>query len=297
MLPKVDLDHPPVRLRINNYPLYTIKSGALSLSSSTTLSNLTESGNVALDEAGAYAYAIGHPPMSGVAISGYAIGSGSFVPLSGSPYTFFSSNVFYTPAWLQTAPASNFLYGTFLDSIGSGGAFGVIKKNADGTLGGFASGSPVPCAITSVILNFVVAAAEPTQTFVYYPCSGKIGSASIDPSTGAITATSVFVGGVRVAVDPSGKWLLTWINGSSTVDVLLIDPSTGALMEESNPQFPANGYVMAFDHTGRFLYVVNSGNNSTTAYSFDAGTGVLAPIQGATYATAQVPVAVTVAQP
>ena len=60
---------------------------------------------------------------------------------------------------------------------------------------------------------------------------------------------------------------------------------------------PVNGGSIAFDHTCRFLYVANSGNNSITVYAFDASTGLLNAISGATYPTAQVPVSIVVAQP
>jgi 6-phosphogluconolactonase (cycloisomerase 2 family) len=66
-------------------------------------------------------------------------------------------------------------------------------------------------------------------------------------------------------------------------------------MQESNHVFPANGGSMAFDHTGRFLYMANSMNNTITVYDFDANTGLLT--EGASYATGQSPVSIVVAQP
>jgi DNA-binding beta-propeller fold protein YncE len=79
------------------------------------------------------------------------------------------------------------------------------------------------------------------------------------------------------------------------VDVYAIDAASGALSSAPVQQqaVGASPNAIAFDSTGKFMYVANSGSNNISAFSFN-GTA-LQPI--GTFPAGQAPVSVAVVKP
>ena len=96
----------------------------------------------------------------------------------------------------------------------------------------------------------------------------------------------------KAVVDPTGQFLYVVNNGASApspVDGVygftIIDQSSGALkaigtagvplLSDSSVPALSNPVDVLMDHQGKYLYVVNSGNNTVNAYSIDPTSGVL----------------------
>lgn len=143
-----------------------------------------------------------------------------------------------------------------------------------------------------------------------------IGMAVVNSSTGKIEKVydafvpSSGVGLYPVAIDYSNKWLAA-SDGKGKIYMLAINQSTGKLSELPNHAFnvdantvnppfaPQIANSVAFDHTGKFLYVAQTNNNKNVvaAFAFDAKTGtVKLPALGA-QGTGPSPTSVVVAEP
>jgi 6-phosphogluconolactonase (cycloisomerase 2 family) len=157
-------------------------------------------------------------------------------------------------------------------------------------------GSPVSLTIPSGFSSITQMAVNPTGTLLYagYRFATKLGedgavaAFSIDPSSGALTAIPGSPFSVRgapysVAIDASGRFLI--VSGSEAtvahcLDVLSIDPGTGALASLPGSPFVGCGAVAA-DPSEPFVY---AGNGSEAAaaevlvLSLDQTTGALALI-------------------
>jgi 6-phosphogluconolactonase (cycloisomerase 2 family) len=85
-------------------------------------------------------------------------------------------------------------------------------------------------------------------------------------------------------------------NGNGAIAAWKFLPGIGTLTPVAGSPFPAgvNPGTIAFDHTGRYAYVVDKASNQLLAYGVDPGSGALTPLSGSPYATGASPSAVAV---
>jgi 6-phosphogluconolactonase (cycloisomerase 2 family) len=93
---------------------------------------------------------------------------------------------------------------------------------------------------------------------------------------------------ISVAVDPAGKFAYVANNGTNSVSAYAINASTGALTRidcgggagcnVEDFTAGASPWSVTVDPTGKFAYVANLSSASISAYSINAGTGVLTGI-------------------
>lgn len=297
--------------------LYNVTStGSLSLSSTMPMSG---DSSVALDPSGISAYANGGTQSdSNGTVSGFSAKSGSLAAMPGSPYLFSisggSNPVSANP--IVVDPAGKFLYMGSITPENEhtpAGSFGMASRSNDGSLSAFTT------ANGCISAGSVAVASEPGMDLVFASCvddwSGQywIGSMSVDQATGNITATGAFTDPtntalfVGLAADPSGKWLAATDVNNNTVHILAIDATSGVLTDSPDHDFPAGTgpSAVAFDRTGKFVYVINggfrtsgaAGSNNLSAYLFNAATGMLTQLSGSPYQTGQSPSAIAIAQP
>jgi len=129
---------------------------------------------------------------------------------------------------------------------GSSGVFYVLnQKTQEIAAFSFASGSTTPTAVGSVIslagTGPECMAITHTGGFLYIGTDTGIYGFSVDSTTGALTALAsgqalvqspVF----RIAVDPSGNWLLTAATGVSQLVAYQLDSTTGGLLNNGSTQ-------------------------------------------------------------
>lgn len=117
------------------------------------------------------------------------------------------------------------------------------------------------------------------------PSSDNINVLNADPSTAALTAAagSPFTGtsGVEAAaIHPAGEFLAA--GGGATILVYPLDPVTrfpGASVGAGSSSSTVSG--LAFDPTGRFLYVIDDGADELQAFGVNPSTGALSAIGSA----------------
>jgi len=205
---------------------------------------------------------------------------------------------------------------------GGGGATGGVAafvyvldfNNGQGTMSGYAldSSSGTLALLAGSPFNNTgggFAAAVDRMNHVLYVTSTLANSISPIPvsmATGALPAPSgqYFTGGgpIAVAVDPGGRFVYTANEGDNDVSVFSIGG-----VSASNPVLtPLGGspfsvgrtpYAIATDPSGNFVYVANRDDSTVSAFSVDAGTGVLTEIPGSPFPLVswdQLPVSLTV---
>jgi 6-phosphogluconolactonase (cycloisomerase 2 family) len=98
-------------------------------------------------------------------------------------------------------------------------------------------------------------------------------------------------------VDPYGRFLYVTDTGDSTATPAIpttiyafqISPTDGSLTAVAGSPFTANlngAFSLVADHSGQYLYAMNNGNGTVSAYQIDQTTGALAPLTtGATITT------------
>lgn len=254
--------------------------------------------------------------------------------LPGSPTNFFDFQTAngFLPLGLSVSPSSKFLYATFskisaFNDVGDG-QLGVLSLLLDGGIGGFVSEPTPGCLGPNISGGFriLLAATLKSETALYYECvkgagvnvpgTPVIGMALVNSATGKIEKVyDAFVppsgvGLYPVAVDYSNKWLAA-SDGAGKIYMLSISQSTGKLSELANhafnvdanavnPQFsPQTANNVAFDHTGRFLYVAqeNKNKNVVAAFAFNPKTGTIKLPALGTQGTGPAPTSVVVAEP
>jgi 6-phosphogluconolactonase (cycloisomerase 2 family) len=134
---------------------------------------------------------------------------------------------------------------------------------------------------------------------------GSVSGYSIDAATGVLTqmagnAWGTPANSVLAGVHPNGKfvYLKHPFSGATTgngLSAFVIDAATGALTRVAGSPFDsgANPGAVAFDPSGKYLYVGHSAPAGTTfqirAYEVDAVTGALTAVTGGPVATNQFP--------
>jgi YD repeat-containing protein len=175
---------------------------------------------------------------------------------------------------LALDPAQKFLYAAGSQFV-SGNTSYILSayavNSADGSLTPV-TGSPYPLAA-----NANVVLTDPSGKFVYAASgsvnnpTGSISGFSIDRATGALTpipGSPFTTAGAPLAIliHASGKYLFATNyhqNVAATLSVFGIDPTTGVLAEITGSPFPVayNPIGLAADPAGKFLYVVNHGQD------------------------------------
>jgi 6-phosphogluconolactonase (cycloisomerase 2 family) len=138
----------------------------------------------------------------------------------------------------------------------------------------------------------------PKLVFAYTAnnASGSISGYSVDTSTGALSLLSGFpmsIGGNPdfVLHDPSGHFLVVSDIVNALIHVYGVNATTGALTEIAPSPYPSAGeepLAMAFDPTGKFLYVASiiasQQINGVTAFAMNSS-GMLSLVVGSPFPT------------
>jgi len=148
---------------------------------------------------------------------------------------------------------------------------------------------------------------DPTGKFAYITnvFSNSVSAYTIDAISGAVTPAvgSPFATGggepEGVAVDPTGKFVYVPNSETNSVSAFAINATSGTLTGVAGSPFatgttPQGVGNVAFDPTGRFVYVSNQNSNTISAYSINATSGALTPIVGSPFATGSQPTAVAI---
>ncbi len=217
---------------------------------------------------------------------------------SSSPSTFTISSGAIDPQSIAVDPAGKFAY---VASEGCGGGSGgyVSMYTIDSTTGTLKSIAPPPATNDEFTSSVAV---DPSGKFAYVASSGDVwdvdsGSLltyAIDPTTGALTSTTVGITdtGVNgnpglfnsVAFHPSGKFAYASNGGafpegsfgsSNTVTMYTVDSTTGALTSIGLIATGTGPDSVAVDPAGKFAYVTNIDSNDVYMYTINATTGAL----------------------
>lgn len=223
---------------------------------------------VAVDPSGAFAYVANSGDNT---LSGFAIdqGTGALVPLAGSPFPAGES-----PESLAIDPVGKHLF------VGDFNGFDVAAYTIETT------GSLTP----------VTAGATACQ---------RTGYDTLDPDPQNCVTAGVYPEAIAVA--PGGGSLYVVNNGYAgspkapgKISAYRVDGATGALTPvttggaaacgnypEPNNCFPTgvSPSGVAIDASGRYVYVSNGGDGTTSAYGLDLATGALSALSGAPFAS------------
>lgn len=155
-------------------------------------------------------------------------------------------------------------------------------------------------------------AVDPFARFVYVAhASNEISAYRINAANGSLPSVDTVTAGVdpsvtvgvdptAVTIEPSGRF--AYAAGSTTagatgwqVVVLTIDQTTGVLTEVTGAGLDTGTLPVSItvDPTGRFLYTVDSGSDSVSAFTIDPATGLLTSV-GAALSVADDPRSVAV---
>lgn len=226
-------------------------------------------------------------------------------------YALLPAQLVYTPT-LAAAPSTSSGWTV------SGGLFAYVANASSNNLSVYQVSSSV--GAMQQISNSPFAAGsgpssvtiDPSGRFAYVTnaTGNDISAYTLDPSTGAPTAVTTggaaacggtvspnpnncFTTGTSpqsIVVDPSGSF--AYALASNGIYGYSINSSTGALTALSPTSTTASISTPVSMNTspdGKFIYVVNSGNNTVSAYSIDSSTGALTQITGSPFATGDTP--------
>ncbi len=240
--------------------------------------------SLAFDASGAYAYAASNFDNT---IWAYSLNpqSGALTAL-GSPYQVSG----YVPQPEQIVRAGNYIYVANsyqyeLDVFAITPDTGALQEGAPG--------SPYtldtqPYSVTT----------DPSGSVLYAANVGT-GNGSIDAfTTNLSTGAATPVAGNPLAIpafnelttDSQGKFL--FVPETSAVAVYPFNTASGvlgALVAGSPFVAGTNPFVAVTDPTDRFVYVANDGSASVSEYTFQSGTGVVAPVAGSPVAAGSQP--------
>src|SRR6266478_3297268 len=181
----------------------------------------------------------GGPTQFGT-ISGYTVDvtGGTFTPLTGSPFTAFG------PQQILLHPSGDLMY--FIDRNGALELFDITSTD-----GSIKDSGQTP-VVASAVLSTNVGVIDPTGRFIYV----------ISDAGNSIFGFSIKQ---TVATDTAHNGALTGIPN-------MIGPAAYTDTTLSTPT-----WIMT-DRSGKYVYVVNDGNNTISEYSIDQSTGALAQL-------------------
>jgi len=257
----------------------------------------TDPVSATVDPSGNFAFVVNRGSNN---VSAYRIdaGSGALLPIEGSPFAAGDS-----PSAISVEPAGKFAVVANYGSVTGFGTLSVYRIDAGRLLP--VSGSPFPAGT-----NPYSSAVEPSGTFVLVANYGSdsISVYRINSTTGALSEVpgSPFIDEpfpYWVAVEPSGKFAYVAYNFTNETRVYALDGTSGRLTRRSmvrtqnGPQSIAIGRgVGPIYYEPKFAYVANHDSNDVSAYTIEAGTGVLSPLVSSPFRAGSEPSAV-VAEP
>lgn len=130
-----------------------------------------------------------------------------------------------------------------------------------------------------------------------HPCVFRV---IVDPTSGALTVSNLLYGiadePLRVASDPTGKFVYVTSGSADRIHGFYADPGTGSLSVLPGSPFAAPGgpVDIAFEPRGRFAYVMNYGTESVSLYAVDRAAGSLALRPWATVGVGEGPEAIII---
>jgi 6-phosphogluconolactonase len=187
------------------------------------------------------------------------------------------------PNFLTVDPTGKFLYVTALDSVDASVSMFMI----DQTTGVLTPTSPATVLTFGSPWQVVV---TPSGKFAYvvnndsgggYDTTEDVFQYTVDPSTGVLTPNtpaSIAAGDepTGIAVDPTSKFAYVVNRNDNTVSMFTIDPDTGNLALNASSTNPtgtiATGnepFRIAFDPSGKFVYVINE-QNAASIYTINS---------------------------
>lgn len=169
------------------------------------------------------------------------------------------------PLGLAIDPLGRFLYtANFIDST-------ISMYRIDQTSGELTATVPASAPVPGTVSNFggpVGLAVSPSGKFLFAASNYTVEAFAIDAATGLLSSVGsvLKIGALNEspAIDPTGTFLYIPSSFLNELEVLAIDPTSGALFPAVVPSVPAGAGVssVALDPTGRFLYAVNRAGQS-----------------------------------
>jgi 6-phosphogluconolactonase (cycloisomerase 2 family) len=252
-------------------------SGALTEISASALANVAISGNLTVDPAGHFLFA-----MEGGDIAVYSINAstGALSSVTGSPFSAGGQADFIT-----IDPTGRFLYASAVDSQ-------VWAYTIDDTTGVLTPVTGSPFAAGAYPKGVTV---DSTGKFAYVVNSNSdtISAYEIDQTSGALTQLSGSpfpagsgTGDCFIAADPHSNFIYVYdvTNAMASVSPYAIDATTGALTAASGGGSFAGGSfcgTLAIDPSGRYVYATDPNHGQLWMFSADLTTGALAAGTGA----------------
>lgn len=247
---------------------------------------------VAVDPSGQFVYVTNQGSGS---VSGYTIsaGTGTLTPISGSPFA-----VGNLPHGVTVHPSGQFAYitncvTTFCFGSGGGSVSAYAIDAATGALT-LIAGSPYTTGGGPASL-----AVDSSGQFAYTANRGanNVSAFMIDITTGALTPVSGSpfpAGGEPFSVTrhPTAPFVYVTNLATNNISGYMIDSMTGALAPIIGSPFQAgtSPVIFALDPLGQFAYAANCGSISScgapgtvSAYTVDATTGALTPVDGSPF--------------
>lgn len=205
---------------------------------------------------------------NGNTVSGFAVGSEGALSLintlpAGS-----------SPEVAKVHPSGDFLYAGNI--FGGGTSIYTIDRET----GKLAASTPLDAGLYNHGLAF-----DPTGQYFYLARnnSNDVTRFVVDAETGASSdpKTLAAVGGYHAAMDPLGQYLFvsSWDKGGNKVSSYELSAVDGTVTRvgdyDSRGTTPAG---LAVTPDGRWLYVVNYGNQALAGFAIDRATGALSPV-------------------
>jgi 6-phosphogluconolactonase (cycloisomerase 2 family) len=282
-----NLGEGPVNSAIGNVAAYYIDAttGALSPVAGSPFGAGVVPGDVKIDPTGRFVYVVNRGTVSAYSIDAT---SGALTEIAGSPFASGSGNMVINPAGPFAYVAGG------VDEV-----FGHAIDTATGALTALA-GSPFTGLGAPFVRQIGALAVDPSGEFAYVGIDGggltssaNVATASIDPSTGALTQTSMVLDTGRgelasITVDPTGRFVYStdyrFINVVASVRGYTRDGVTGALTPMPGSPFASPTFPWSFviGPGGEFAYV--PALDEIWVYEIDGVSGALTPISGSPFA-------------
>jgi len=214
--------------------------------------------------------------------------TGALLPLTGSPLA---------AGTLPVALATDFALGALYVINQGDDSISVYKGNSTMSSLATVPGSPFATGTgpSAVTLGSAV--------YVVNHGSNSVSAYAVDPNSDALSpvAGSPFATGngpTKLAIDSNLKFAFVANNGSANVSAYRVGAG-GTLTEVAGSPFaagtnPVSASIWSATGPSEFVYVLNGGSNSVSAFSVDATSGVLAPVAGSPFATGNGPTSLAI---
>jgi 6-phosphogluconolactonase len=264
-------------------------SGALTSVPGSPFASGTRPEGVAVDPMGRFVFVSNQGANT---ISVFALSSsGTLTPVAGSP---FPAN---SPFGLAVNQTGTILYANnFPDSQASDfNTVTAFQIAANGTLTSMA-GAAFPTANSAGFASSVGVAIDPggkflfvadhmAQAIVPYQISGANGGltplSALPAPAPSCNGVACHNNSLRVTVHPTAKLVYATNVDAATVSAFsLVNGGLSPIMDFTTGQHP---YDATFDAAGSFLFVANKVDNTISAFSVNANTGMLTPVAGSPF--------------